>query len=58
MQSDAWWHTENQDVQYQSLTPHKDYASIFNFMISVLLIFVPQFKDFVNKSKQLRAAYS
>ena len=45
MKSDAWWHTENQDVQNQSLTPHKDFASIFNFMISVLLIFVLQFGE-------------
>ena len=53
----------SQDLKYQSLTPHKDsdrhlknYASTFKFLISVLLMFVPQFEDFVTKSNQLRAA--
>ena len=52
-----------QHLKYQSLTPHTDsdiYASSFNFQISsfCLLIFVPQFEDFVTKSNQLRAAES
>ena len=52
----------SQHLKYQNLTPHKDsdiyknYASIFKFLISVLLIFVPQFENFVTISNQLRAA--
>ena len=55
----------SQHLKFQNLTPRKDseiykknYASIFKFLISVLLIFVPQFDDFVTKSNQLKAAYS
>ena len=49
-----------QHLKHQSLTPHKDSVifSIFKFIISVLLIFVTQFEDFVTKSNQLRAAES
>ena len=55
----------SQHLKYQSLTPHKDLDinknyqfSIFKFLISVLLIFVPQFEDFVTKSNQLRETES
>ena len=58
MQSDVWWHTQNQDVQYQSLLKHKDYPSILNIIFSILLMQVPQFEDFVTKSNQLKGAKS
>ena len=32
--------------------------SIYNFLISVLSIFVTQFEDFVTKSKHLRVTFS
>ena len=47
----------SQHLKFQNLTPHKDsdiqkamhQFTIFKFLISVLLIFVPQFEDFVIK---------
>ena len=45
-------------------TPHKgsdiykNFASIFNFLISILLIFVTQFEVFVIKGNQLGVAQS